>query len=226
MLKKCLCIFIIALFGLVILKNAIANNDHGFYLDGNIGYLTTDWQKSGLFPYIVVPDFTLTFDNFKNSKGGFAYGMDVGYLINRYIGFEIGGYILPTVNAYFIINKFPNITIQGWDNITNWLAYSAGKFTMPIIHNLGIILKIGPAYRNIEFRGRDQQNNNLDLNGLSCIGGAGLQYRLSSLLSIEAQWLHVSSYSIISQNVTVPSANLFMGTLEINLSNLGCFCKF
>lgn len=223
MSKKCLCIFFCAAFGLIIQKNAFASNCNGFYLDGNIGYLTTDWQKTGLFPHIEVPNFILTFDRFKNSNGSFTYGTDVGYMINRYLGFEIGGYMLPTVHAHFIINTVPDVTILEWDNITNWLAYSAGKFKVPLAHHVDIFLKIGAAYRDVEFRGRDQHNNNLDLNGLSCVSGGGIQFYLSAFLSVEAQWLHVSGYSNILQNVTLPSADLFMGALEINLSNLSSF---
>jgi hypothetical protein len=58
------------------------------------------------------------------------------------------------------------------------------------------------------------------LDGLSCIAGGGFQYCLSCYLSIEAQWLHVSGYSNILQNVTLPAADLFIGALVINLSNL------
>lgn len=223
--RKKLRIYLISfLFGFFSFNNAKANDCRGFYLDANMGYLTTDWQKSGLFPYIQVPNFTLAFNNFEQSKGGFVYGMDLGYLINRYMGFEIGVYSLPTVNAQFTINTTPNILIRGWDTINNWMADTAAKIIIPLpcIRNLDVFAKFGGAYRNVQFRGRDQQNNNVDLNGLSFMGGAGLQYQISSLLSIQGQWLYLDSYTHVSQNVsiTIPSANLFMASLGINLHNL------
>lgn len=212
--------FIVLGFGLIAMNEVSAlccNN--GFYLNGNIGYARTDWEKSGLFPSIVVPNFSLKFDNFRNSRNGFVYGTNAGYLFNRFVGVEMGGYVLPEVKAHYTINTVPAITIKGWDNLTHWLLYSAGKFILPM-NQFDLFFKAGAAYRNVKFRGQDQHNNNLDINDLSFIGGGGIQYHLSSVWNVEAQWLHVSGYTNTFPNVAMPAADLFVASLGINLNNL------
>jgi len=209
--------FIIMILVFTAVDDVIADSsNYGFYIDGNVGYASTDWLNSGLFPSIVVPNFSLNFTNFKNGHGGFTYGMDVGYLFNRSIGIEMGGMVLPAVSANYIINTIPNITITGVDNISNWFVYSAGKFILPI-KNFDVFFKAGAAYRDVKFRGQDEHNNNLDLNGLSFIGGSGAEYHLNSSWSVEAQWMYVTGYTNVNQGIKVPAVNLIAVGLEFNL---------
>ncbi len=216
-MKKNIYRFIVVVLVLTAMDDVLADNSNNvFYIDGNVGYASTNWLNSGLFPSIVVPNFSLNFDNFKNGRGGFTYGMDVGYLFNRCIGVEMGGMVLPQVSAKYIINTVPNITITGTDNISNWLVYSAGKFILPI-NKFDVFFKAGAAYRDVKFRGQDEHNNNLDLNGLSFIGGSGAEYHLNSSWSIAAQWMYVSGYTTVTHGVEVPAVNLLVVGLEFNL---------
>jgi len=164
----------------------------GVYVDMGLGYVNVDWSGSSIG----------AFNNFSaavmgaatnNADGGFTFGGDIGYQINRYVGFEFGWYSLPKVTGLSDVTPMTPALI-----LKSWLAYAALKGMIPISGKLDIFGKVGIAYRSLRYTGAASITSGFggQINQFwSYVFGAGLQYWLSENWVVATQYLYFSDSS-------------------------------
>ena len=183
----------------------------GVYVDHGIGYAKVNWSTStlGVFNNFNSAVIGITTSN---GDGGFSFGGDVGYQINRYLGFEFGWFHLPKVkgNSDIAVTLPPLI-------LKSWVAYAALKAMAPIWGKLDIFAKVGGSYRYLRFSdtasittGFGGQNDQF----WAVMFALGLQYWLDQNWVFAVQYLHFAESAHRSNvNLQAPAAHLMMATL-------------
>lgn len=154
------------------------------YIEANVGYAQTDWRRFSVTPFA-------TFGS--NSRGGFSFGADIGYMILRELGIEFGWQYLPTVNGATAAVPFFPFTADGSLCLSSWFGYLAAKVSVPIGDSLDLYGKIGAAYRNLRWR-------DVGAAGISTQGywrpywAAGFSYAFNSSWFVAVQYAHLGAY--------------------------------
>lgn len=209
------------------------------YIEANFGYEFSAWDdevaqlsSTGKQNQARVKDIV----RLHNSRGGFAWGGDVGYQFNPYLAVELGAYNLQTFRAEVFVQQGP-VPDQNPPNasflssklrFSNWIAYLAGKLILPItfFDGLDLFVKGGVAYRSGQFRRDDfndtgvfQGTTRTSLSDFRPIIGAGVQYHLYQNWLINAQYLYVpdgnsrSQVDLVDSSdfVTTPASHIIVG---------------
>lgn len=188
--------------------------ERGFYIDGDIGYASVDW----LSPLSFIEVGNIYFGSDSNRRGGFTFGGDIGYQVNRFLAIEFGSYYLPQVNFAHIGSDF---LLLNTFKIDSWLFYAAGKLMAPVpfIDNLDIFFKAGAAFRSVHINSfiiSEQATSGQSESNLNAMLGVGLQYHFTENFSINGQWLHVAEGGVrpgdtgLSTSFPTPADNLFI----------------
>ena len=236
MLKKPIYLILLASYLTIMTTEAVATVAQeaayqetlsALYLDGSLGWASTDWRNSLNY---IFPSQTATQFNHLNS--GFTYGGDLGYQFNHYFSLEVGALGLPNV-SYTIQSKTHTYTSNDTGSISNWLVDLAGKVTLPIptVSGLDIFGKFGVAYRAGNFTDEEILTGTASLpiqptvfDILEPILGGGLQYRLNKHWAINGQYLFVP-YGILSttilgpngaDHISIPTAQIVTGGISFN----------
>lgn len=182
-------------------QDAQNSNAHlGMYIDANLGYVSSDWSSFtkegyGAFSFLGLTPTT-------HEKGGFTYGLDLGYQFSLYLGLELGGFSLPKVEGDSLEVSTP-------------YYYAVGKLIFPLYNRLALIGKLGAAYRMVRYQGEARQSpysgNKHEIKGLY---GAGLQYHVTTNFYFSGQWLQMrqskdGSINTAKSNKQVPTMNQF-----------------
>jgi len=186
------------------------------YFEANFGYASADWtswtdQQLGPWASNHV-SYTLT--NLggapgSNKDGGFTMGVDAGYQFTQNLSVEAAWYYLPKVSGN--TNGNGNVTVH------NWMAYGAGKLSLPVMDSLDIFGKVGVGYRSLNYSG---VNGNVATAYRGTAGywapvfGIGAKYLFTQNWSINAQWMFMPGYtgSAVNNNSVAkqaPVLNLF-----------------
>lgn len=191
----------------------------GVYVDLAAGYAGVKWSGATIG---VLNGFStaITGGPTSNGDGSFSYGVDVGYQINRYLGFEFAWYYLPKVmGTSDVAAALPDVTIK------TWVAYAALKVMVPIWGKLDVFAKIGPSYRYLRYSG--QGSSNAGFGGQSdqywkVMYAAGFQYWLNQNWVISLQYLQFPKYARgDTANRTTPRVNRQAPTAHIYVATVG-----
>ncbi len=168
------------------------------YLEINPGWADSGWRDINGFAFPFAPQSS-------NNSSGFTFGLDGGFMFTRYIGLELGGYVLPTANGPGS-GLFPFGV--GNLSVNSWFAYAGGKLAAPIFENFEVFGKVAGAYRNFNYQGPAApaaRNNSY----WTPLFGAGAQYGWNSF-TVDAQYLRVPGYREATPITRrAPAANLY-----------------
>ena len=109
-----------------------------FYVEGNVGYASQDFAGS---PFMGGPGAVGVLG--PGSQGGWAYGADIGYMFNQYVGAEVGWTYLPRFGSTSTGSAVPGSFILRSTNGT-WIVL---KLVAPLTENLDAFVKAGLGYR-------------------------------------------------------------------------------
>ena len=205
----------------------------GFYIDGDVGWAGSDWQDfvGGIFNPTGGAASSGTVEG--GGYGGFAWGGDIGYQFNEYYSFEVGAYSLRSVagnvgNANRNVAS-PGTTFQppnpsaGPAKVSSWIAYAAGKLTIPLFDNVDLFGKAGIAWRFLDYSGTALGQSAVSLSlaatqsfsnthYATALAGVGLQYWITPEWSVNAQYLYVPGRSADQEiDQQAPSVHLVVG---------------
>jgi len=178
----------------------------GVYVDLGFGYAFVNWKDASIGAFNNFSS-TVTGGTSSNGNGGFSFGVDVGYQINRYLGLELGWYYLPKVRG----NTDVTPALQPL-TLKSWFAYLALKGMLPITRKFDFFVKVGPAYRALRYSGTGStmigfggQTNQY----WTVMAGGGFQYWLDENWVVALQYIYVGRCGQTS-NITrqAPGANL------------------
>ncbi|MDP1573719.1 MAG: hypothetical protein Q8L78_02120 [Coxiellaceae bacterium] len=117
----------------------------GYYFEGQVGYGMQDYASDVNWR----SHSGVTSNNSGNVRGGFAGGIDAGYVLNHNIAVELGWLYLPVVNVAGVNasgSALPSV------DLTSWVAYLAAKYMvkLPWVNNTNWFFKFGAAYRRAQ----------------------------------------------------------------------------
>lgn len=124
--------FLIFLLSFVVCGIAIASEYQGVYLGADIGYSHADYEEVKL-------KYGYSFRSVHDS--GLAPQFSLGYRFNRIAGLE-----LAVIYFSKIIFHGVGVHPERRDKLKHNLVYLAGKFLIPVYHQLGIYIKAGVGY--------------------------------------------------------------------------------
>jgi opacity protein-like surface antigen len=188
----------------------------GVYVDFGLGYALVNWKDASTGAFNNFSP-TVTGGTSSNGNGGFSFGVDVGYQINRYLGLEFGWYYLPKVKGNTdVMPALQPLTIK------SWAAYLALKGMVPITRKLDIFVKVGPAYRYLRYSatgstmsGFGSQSNQY----WTLMAGAGLQYWLDENWVVAVQYIYIGHCAETAKITRqAPAANLVLVNLGYKFS--------
>jgi hypothetical protein len=169
--------FFVALFaGALLASQAHAQSrGTGAYLGAGVMQVYTD--NATEFAYFAIPA--------GGSADSTATGFKIfgGYVWPARFGIEVGYYELGTFSAYTFGTKSDEFN-------TTALAFS-GTFSLPINPSVDVLLKLGFAYTDVDYRcfslcgGSFVNTSHTDIAGLM---GIGLDWRIASNFSVRADW--------------------------------------
>jgi len=182
--------------------------DSYFYVEGNIGYASQDFTDAtfiGAGPGFFGP----------GSEGGWAYGADLGYMFNQYIGLEAGWTYLPR-----FANTSGNLGNVGYDLRSTNGTWFVVKLVAPLTERLDGFFKAGIGYRygRIIWRAPAAANSSVpssqmcELRPLFAVGGA---YHFGQSWMMNIQFMHFMGGTTYNsggapavQSVVAPASNV------------------
>lgn len=152
-----------------------------FYVQGNVGYATTDWAN----------EYGDWVGSWSKGNGGFTWGVDAGYMWTQNLGLELGYYMFPKATGSVTATGAAESRIPGvlGDSVSDdqWAVYGAAKFAVPVYPNLDIYAKAGVGYNR----------NNHSIAGVSTsyhkwgfVGGAGVDYTFDNNVFVDVQYMY------------------------------------
>ena len=119
--------------------------------------LNTGFANKHLGQRIKVSPFTED-NGFTNSRGDFVWtvGGDLGYQFMNNLAIELGGNWLQALRVTGPFTGNTNTT----QNLNCWVAYLAGKMSVPVYDHLSVFAKAGLGYQRLSGPAFDTLNNN------------------------------------------------------------------
>jgi len=197
-MKKSLLISTIVVLGLTSSSFATTSPDAGVYmgLSGGFGMLNLQNTEGS-----VARGYTLA-----NTYGdhGFVSRVFVGYDINKYFALESGySYFFADPYGDFINSKgrVNRITTSNYMNID---LYGKGK--LPLINNFDLYAKLGAnlLVSRVDNFGVNNKNN------INMSFGAGVDYRITSKVTANCEWLRFNGNAKINNIYYQPNADVFL----------------
>lgn len=189
--------------------------NEGVYIDLAAGFASVDWVHFGqgsFDGYSVVMGTGTVGSVTSNGHGGFTYGFDAGYQVNKYFGIEGGWFDLPTVKGTSDVSVvLPSL------RTSSWFAYLALKLIVPITDHFQAFAKVGGGYRSLKHSNTATTVPGFgptSTNYISGVAGGGLQYWFGDHWTIAVQDLYMfknTSGGSISRRA--PGANLVLGSV-------------
>ncbi|MCX7121341.1 MAG: hypothetical protein NTZ67_06160 [Gammaproteobacteria bacterium] len=193
---------------------------NSIYLEGHFGWAQSDWVNFNGSNLVGVGGSS----TYAPSAKGFGYmtaAADLGYNITQHIAVEGGYFYLPSVCA-----DSTSVTagVSGTAKVNSWFAYTAAKFSVPVMDNLDLFGKMGVAYRALSYSlsgTRTAAINSVAGNGSywAPVFGAGIQYLWNSWI-IGGQYTYLPGNSSVNPSSTsfgapnaAPEVNLYTGFL-------------
>lgn len=152
-----------------------------FYVQGQVGYATTNWQKQ--------LDSGST--NWTKPNGGFTWGVDAGYMWTQNLGLEVGYFMFPEASNSGTVLGVAN------GSIDSWALYGAVKFAVPIYPNLDIYAKAGVSYNRAKWGGTGTLTGTsgaattvpVTYHNWGFVGGAGVDYTFDNNIFVNVQYM-------------------------------------
>jgi len=183
------------------------------YVEGNVGYVQSNWSVFSGFNGLGSPFNEGTGSNF---NGGFTFGFALGYNFIKHFSAELGWDWIPQANGSTTVD--PSTNVVGL-NVESWVIYLAGKLDIPVSDNFDLFGKLGVAYRSLTWggdgatglvNGTSTPNPTSDTGYWSPFFGAGGQYAFTDNFYGIVQWKHVMA-NVTNNNpsTAAPSANFY-----------------
>jgi len=180
----------------------------GIYIEGLAGYATTYYKD--------LIGTNVAADSWSHGTGNWAFGADVGYQWNKYFAAELGG--------VYILKSTYNDANANDATFKPWVAYLAGKVSVPVVNNVSVFGKLGLAYlkqRVGEYNGNTTLGSvaNVNLGNSTHWGpmfGVGVAYHWTKALYLNAQYLRFTGKVVNGGNGTntmstyIPNPNVFL----------------
>ena len=171
---------------------APAKSATGAYVEANVGM---SYHKD-----------TLLSAGDKDTKWGWALGLDLGYQFNQYMSAELGGFYLK--GATTDANASKGILKS---SVSSWLGYVAAKLQAPLMGDKAdVFMKAGLGLNHFRakniFAGAETQS----FNGFAPVFAVGLQYNINDNMYVTGQYMHVgNSFNSPVNNIRMAGYDLF-----------------